>query len=170
MRKNDKFEKLYEDSFCSLKVRRCWFWFVNCIFKPKSAQFYNNERSEHRLFLSLFFPHFFICADKDAHENSSFYYINPHEFQSCASLSAQIKKEGKWRISKNWTKTRTVPLHFHKLSKSSNWWLAINDRMTNHLSRFLTTLFLPRASLRAAAKSSFVDLEWAMGSLWLPPT
>ena len=43
------------------------------------------------IFYALFSP-FLICADKDAHENSSFYYINPHEFQSWASLSAQTKK------------------------------------------------------------------------------
>ena len=113
-------------------------------------------------FFALFYS-FLICADKDAVGNSSFYYINPHEFQSCASLSAQIKKEGKWRISKNWTQTRTVPLHFHKLSKSSNWWLAINDRMTNHLSRFLTTLFLPRVSIRGS--KVFICRSWVSNGL-----
>ena len=47
------------------------------------------------------FSSFFICADKDAHENPSFYYINPHEFQSYASLSAHIKNEEKRGTLKN---------------------------------------------------------------------
>ena len=51
-------------------------------------------------FFALFYS-FFIFADKDVHENSSFYYVNPHEFQSCASLSAHIKNEEKRGTLKN---------------------------------------------------------------------
>ena len=47
------------------------------------------------------FSSFFIFADKDAHEDSSFYCVNPHEFQSCASLSVQIKNEEKRGTLKN---------------------------------------------------------------------
>ena len=47
------------------------------------------------------FSSFFICADKDGHEDPSFYYVNPHEFQSCASLSAHINNEEKRGTLKN---------------------------------------------------------------------
>ena len=57
------------------------------------------KRASFNLF--ALFSSFFIHADKDAHENPSFYYINPHEFQSCASLSAHIKNEEKGEIRKN---------------------------------------------------------------------
>ena len=67
-------------------------------FTPKIAHFFKKEENEQRSFFRLFST-FFLCADKYAHENSSFYYINPHEFQSYPSLSAQTKNEEKWRIS-----------------------------------------------------------------------
>ena len=66
----------------------------------------NHTLRQNQTFCSSFnffalFSSFFIFADKDAHENPSFYYINPHEFQSCASLSAQIKNEEKRGTLKN---------------------------------------------------------------------
>ena len=68
-------------------------------FTPKITHFLEKRKTSIVHFFALF-SSFFICADKDAHENSSFYYINPHEFQSCASLSAQIKKEEKMNESR----------------------------------------------------------------------
>ena len=36
----------------------------------------------------MVFSSFLIKEDKNAYENSSFYYVNPHEFQSYALLSS----------------------------------------------------------------------------------
>ena len=52
------------------------------------------------IFFALF-SSFFIFADKDAHVKPSFYYVNQHEFQSCASLSAHINNEEKRGTLKN---------------------------------------------------------------------
>ena len=89
------------------------------------------------LFVALF-SSCFICADKDAHENSSFYYINPHEFQSCASLSEQIKKGGKWRISFS---TR----NFWKSENNKNWYHLSRSAITSKIWKFYPLPFCVRS-------------------------